>query len=111
MEGLSLFPGEFVKFPDAPGLKVPHMGWNDVNFTPKDAVSSAFDDRKSQFYFVHSYYAAPRNDDIVWGKSEYGGTSFVSAVRRGNCRATQFHPEKSQALGLALLTNFLRWKP
>jgi imidazole glycerol-phosphate synthase subunit HisH len=104
---LGVFPGTVRRFRLPKGFKVPHMGWNNVNFTPGDAVSSAFDDGKSQFYFVHSYYAAPKNDDIVWGRSEYGGTAFVSAVKRGNCRATQFHPEKSQAAGLQLYKNFL----
>lgn len=103
---LGVFPGSVRRFKLPKGFKVPHMGWNNVNFAPDDPVSK---DMKGgeQFYFVHSYYAATKNDDIVWGRSEYGGTKFVSAVRRGNCRATQFHPEKSQAAGLQLYSNFL----
>lgn len=104
---LGVFPGTVRRFRLAREYKVPHMGWNNVAFAPGDPVSRAFDDGKSQFYFVHSYYAAPKDEAVIWGRSEYGGVKFTSAVRKGRCRATQFHPEKSQAVGLALYRNFL----
>lgn len=105
---LGIFPGSVKRFHLPKQYKVPHMGWNDVQFTPGDEVSHDMEQGTHQFYFVHSYYAAPGNDEIIWGRSEYGGTAFASAVRKGKCRATQFHPEKSQAAGLQLYRNFLR---
>jgi len=104
---LGVFPGRVLRFHLPQGFKVPHMGWNSVEFSPGDAVSKGLDGSARQFYFVHSYYTAPTDESIVWGRTEYGGLSFVSAVRRGRCRATQFHPEKSQADGLALYRAFL----
>ncbi len=104
---LGVFEGRVKRFRLPPQFKVPHMGWNNVNFVPGDPVSAAFEGISRQFYFVHSYYTEPRDEAIVWGRSEYGGTRFASAVRRGRCYATQFHPEKSQADGLALYRAFL----
>jgi len=103
---LGIFPGEVrrFRFPPASGLKVPHMGWNDVQFTG-DPLPPA------QFYFVHSYYVQPAAADIVWGTTEYGGVKFCSAIAHGRCFATQFHPEKSQAAGLTLYAQFLDGLP
>ena len=106
--GLGMIHGRIKPLaPQVGTLKVPHMGWNSVAFAPGDPVSRDFEAEPHQFYFVHSYYTAPTDDSIVWGRTEYGGKSFVSAVRRGRCYATQFHPEKSQADGLKLYRNFL----
>lgn len=103
-EGLGILPGEVVRFPDTPGLKVPHMGWNNV--TPVNAPPLLADiPRDEYFYFVHSYYVVPRDESVIAARTEYG-QSFTSAVRRGNLYATQFHPEKSQSRGLQLLRNF-----
>jgi glutamine amidotransferase len=112
--GLGIFPGKVVRFRLSAPYKIPHMGWNNVTWrTPAGGLNPAFDAMTQglapsgdQFYFVHSYYAQPRDRDLVWGETDYGGV-FTSAIRRGNCFATQFHPEKSQTKGLQLYRNFL----
>lgn len=111
---LGLFPGDVLRFPDpAPEshgverLKVPHMGWNRVHQTRSHPVWDQVAD-DSWFYFVHSYYAAPRNPAHVLGATDYG-RSFAAAIARDNIVAFQFHPEKSQAVGLQLLANFVNW--
>jgi glutamine amidotransferase len=102
--GLDLFPGEVVRFVDLPGLKVPHMGWNQLRFRqPSPALRGIADG--SEVYFVHSYYAVPRDSKIVATETDYP-TPFVSAICRENLFATQFHPEKSQTVGLTMLRNF-----
>jgi glutamine amidotransferase len=102
---LGVLPGKVVRFRLSPEFKVPHMGWNSVSFRADVEVSKGMDGR--QFYFVHSFYAAPADPSLVWGRTEYGGVSFASAVARGRCFATQFHPEKSQSGGLQLYNRFL----
>lgn len=104
---LGVFPGSVKRFHLPPQFKVPHMGWNNVHFTPGSSVSRGLEEPARQFYFVHSYYAAPSDESLIWGRTEYGGTTFTSAIRKGLCHATQFHPEKSQADGLQLYRNFL----
>lgn len=89
------------------GLRIPHMGWNAVAFAQRDGLTAGLPEADAQFYFVHSYYAEPADGEVIWGTTDYGGP-FCSAVRRGRLVATQFHPEKSQALGLRLYANFLR---
>ncbi len=111
---LGLFPGEVVRFPepasDAPErLKVPHMGWNRVKQEKSHPVWAGIPD-ESWFYFVHSYYARPRDPAHTLGSSEYTQV-FAAALARENLVAFQFHPEKSQALGLTLLANFVNWNP
>jgi len=111
---LGLFPGEVVRFPepaiDAPErLKVPHMGWNRVKQEKSHPVWEGIPD-ESWFYFVHSYFARPRDPSHVLGSSEYTQV-FAAALARENLVAFQFHPEKSQALGLTLLANFVNWNP
>lgn len=109
-KGLGIFRGEVkrFRFPDQPAVKVPHMGWNAVSFsTPEDPLLEGIDLQHDQFYFVHSYYVVPAEDELEWASSEYGGRPFCSAVRRGNLVATQFHPEKSQHKGLQLYRNFI----
>jgi glutamine amidotransferase len=101
-EGLGLLPGEVVRFERPAGVKVPHMGWNTVAWRGSWPPSSNDD----FYYFVHSYHAQPRDESLVAAVTDYGG-EFCSAVVRGRLFATQFHPEKSQAAGLALMAAFL----
>jgi glutamine amidotransferase len=112
--GLGLFSGDVVRFlPDMreldSRLKVPHMGWNRVRQTKAHALWNGIDDQ-SWFYFVHSYYVAPREKELITGETTYGGI-FTCAVARDNIFATQFHPEKSAAAGLRIYENFTRWSP
>lgn len=108
---LGVFPGTVRRFRFAPelGLKVPHMGWNTVSFAPGGPVEppTAHDGSAPYFYFVHSYRVETPDADLAWGETTYGPDRFVSAIRRGRCYATQFHPEKSQRVGLELYRRFL----
>ena len=103
--GLGIFEGSVVRFPDAE-VKVPQIGWNEVQFSKLDCPILQDIESGSHFYFVHSYYPQPKDESIVATRTEYG-VDFVSAVWRDNVFATQFHPEKSQKVGLQLLTNFV----
>jgi glutamine amidotransferase len=104
VEGLRLFPGRVVHFPENKNLKVPQMGWNRARLKqPHPILDGIADD--SFFYFVHSYYPAPADESIITLETDYG-VPFASAIGRGRLFATQFHPEKSQAAGLQLLKNF-----
>ena len=107
-QGLGVIPGKCVRFEvdRTAGLKVPHMGWNALEFNSA-CRSPLLRDLKdgSSVYFVHSYYVAPEDPAVVATRTEYGGR-FVSSVCRSNLMATQFHPEKSQKVGLAMLANF-----
>jgi glutamine amidotransferase len=108
-KGLGLVRGRVVRFAPrvtAAGLKVPHMGWNRVVPARPTALLAGMPEEGVYFYFAHSYYASPADDAVVAGRTEYGGW-FASAIASGNIYATQFHPEKSQAVGLALLENFV----
>jgi glutamine amidotransferase len=93
-------------------LKVPHMGWNTLIFRRPHPLFEGLADGESGLhaYFVHSYHLAAANEDVVMATADYGGP-VTAAVGRDNLFGTQFHPEKSQALGLGLIRNFLRWKP
>jgi glutamine amidotransferase len=102
--GLGVIPGEVVRFEDRPGLKVPHMGWNQVERTGTPPLFDSIPS-DSYFYFVHSYHVVPRDPSVIAGTTDYG-VQFVSVISRGNLFATQFHPEKSQRHGLQLLKNF-----
>lgn len=104
VEGLGLLPGKVVRFADRPGLKVPHMGWNQIRKAKYVPHLEAVADGAS-VYFVHSYYVDPRDPSVIATTTDYGG-DFVSAVARDNVFATQYHPEKSQAVGLKILENF-----
>jgi len=112
--GLGVFEGRVVRFPFSPpdsscsedSLKVPHMGWNAVRIYKKVPALEGIEDG-AHFYFVHSYYPIPKDHGIVATTTDYGG-EFVSSVGQGNLFACQFHPEKSQAVGLKILTNFGR---
>jgi glutamine amidotransferase len=106
--GLGVLAGEVPRF-QVPGLKVPHMGWNEVAQARPHALWAQIADG-SRFYFVHSYYPAPRDPALTAGTTVYG-KPFTCAVARDNIFAVQFHPEKSQSAGLQLLSNFVRWRP
>jgi len=103
-EGLGVIPGEVVRFAEQPGLKVPHMGWNQIAVAQETPLLAGLP-RDAWFYFVHSYYVVPRDEAVIAARTDYG-VPFTSIIRRGNLFATQFHPEKSQSLGLQLLRNF-----
>jgi glutamine amidotransferase len=103
-EGLNLFPGEVVRFPTIPGLKVPHMGWNHLR-AKKPAPHLADLPTEAAVYFVHSYYVAPRDPALVATETDYP-TPFCSSIWQDNVFATQFHPEKSQRVGLGILKRF-----
>lgn len=103
--GLGLLEGDVARFDIAPELKVPHMGWNTVSWRGATSARPPVADN-GYFYFVHSYHARPRDESVIAAVTDYGGP-FCSAVRRGRLFATQFHPEKSQRLGLDLLETFL----
>jgi glutamine amidotransferase len=107
-EGLGVLPGRVPRL-SAPGRKIPHMGWNEVAQARPHALWQGIPD-KTRFYFVHSYYPAPRDPALVAATCEYGAP-FTCAVARDNIFAVQFHPEKSQSAGLQLLSNFLNWRP
>src|SRR5690606_1417466 len=109
--GLGILPGQVRRFPteqmraaDGSRLKVPHMGWNNVQHEREHALWQGIPDN-GRFYFVHSYYVAPDVKELVAGTAEYG-FPFTCAVGRDNIFAVQFHPEKSQTAGLQLLSNF-----
>ncbi len=101
---LGVVPGRVVRLP--PGLKVPHMGWNQVRIVRPHPIFDGIPDG-SYFYFVHSYYPRPDDPAVIIGETEYGVT-FASVVARDSVVATQFHPEKSSAMGLRMYENFLR---
>jgi glutamine amidotransferase len=108
-KGLGLVRGRVVRFSPqvtAAGLKVPHMGWNKVVAARPTRLLDGMPKEGVYFYFAHSYYASPVDETVTAGRTEYGGW-FTSAIACGNIYATQFHPEKSQAAGLALLENFV----
>jgi glutamine amidotransferase len=103
--GLDLIAGDVVQFPARPGLKVPHMGWNTLRFTKPGCPLFAGLPPDSAVYFVHSYYPAPADPSVTAAEADYP-EPFTAAVWRDNMYATQFHPEKSQAVGLQMLRNF-----
>ncbi len=105
VEGLGIFPGKVVRFDVGP-LKVPHMGWNDLDLARPHPVLDGLSGEA--FYFVHSYYPEPEESSDLLGVSDYGG-AFCAAAGRENLAAVQFHPEKSSLAGLRLYENFLGW--
>ena len=100
---LGMVRGKTRKLPE--GLKVPHMGWNEVKFVKAHPVLEGIPGN-AHFYFVHGYYADPEDEDLVAGVTDYG-IPFCSIVARDNLVATQFHPEKSGTLGLKIYENFV----
>jgi glutamine amidotransferase len=106
---LGIIPGRAVAFAPRGGRKIPHMGWNTVEERRSHPLFTDIPDDAS-FYFVHSYYPAPAEDQHCFARCEYGET-FCAVVGRDNVVATQFHPEKSGRPGLQMLQNFLDWRP
>jgi len=102
--GLGVLAGDVVRFENVPGLKVPHMGWNQLTFRGDCPLFRGLEPQSS-VYFVHSYYAAPGDESLTVATADYPAP-FTAAVWRENLYATQFHPEKSQSVGLAMLKNF-----
>ena len=111
-EGLGWIAGDVVRFDIDPALRIPHMGWNTLDKVRPHPVLDgiALGPGGLHAYFVHSYVIQPREPANVVATTDYGGP-FPAVVGRDNIVGTQFHPEKSQALGLALIANFLRWSP
>jgi len=108
--GLDWIEGEVTPLaPGDPALKIPHMGWNAISIVRPHPLFAGIA-TGSQVYFVHSYAMRPRDSDHVLATADHGG-AFAAAVARDNIAGVQFHPEKSQASGLALLANFLSWRP
>ena len=114
--GLEILPGRVPRFPEAAmvapdgtRLKVPHMGWNQVQQAAAHPLWAGIEDG-SRFYFVHSYYVEPASPEVIAGSTHYG-IPFTSAIARANIFAVQFHPEKSAQAGLRLLANFMAWNP
>ena len=104
VEGLSILEGEILRIPDAPGRKIPHMGWNNIKVRPGAKLFAGLSE-DPYVYFVHSYYLKAKDPAIVAATTEYGVTVHAS-VEKGNVFACQFHPEKSSTEGLKILKNF-----
>lgn len=104
--GLGIFGGKVVRFTERPGLKIPQIAWNQIEITRSDCPLYRGVTNGSYVYFVHSFYPQPVDAGIVATTTEYGD-SFASSVWKDNVFATQFHPEKSQTVGLQLLRNFV----
>ncbi len=106
-KGLGFFPGKVIRFDSGHGLKIPHMGWNEVSPTyPENSIWEGTGN-PLHLYFVHSFYPQPEDPSLIQSTTEYGAP-FASSAGRGNIFACQFHPERSQSAGLKLIENFLR---
>jgi len=104
--GLGRWPGRVVKFEEAPGRKVPHMGWNNLTWGSPDPIYAGVPEN-SYVFFVHSYYPAPADESLVTAWCYYG-VEFAASAAQGRVHGVQFHPEKSQEIGLRILGNFVR---
>lgn len=105
VKGLGLLPGKIVKIPEGEGLKIPHIGWNSLKYPSEGRLFRGIPEN-SYVYFVHSYYLQAKDESIVKAITEYG-TQIHASVEQGNLFACQFHPEKSSAVGLQILKNFV----
>lgn len=105
VKGLGVLPGRIVKIPDTPGLKIPHIGWNSLQFPSEGTLFQGIDE-EAYVYFVHSYYLKTEEEAIVKATTQYGVTMQV-AVEKDQVYACQFHPEKSSAVGMQILKNFI----
>lgn len=105
VEGLGLLPGKVLRIPDCPGLKIPHMGWNSLDIRPGASLFQGIENG-AYVYFVHSYYLKAGEESVVAASTEYS-THIHASVEKGNVFACQFHPEKSGAVGLQILKNFI----
>ena len=110
--GLNWIMGPVVRLEPRGGLKVPHMGWNTLRFTQPHPLLANIPDGEDGLhaYFVHSYHLQPTDDRLLFAVADYG-LQVTACVGRDNMFGTQFHPEKSQTLGLTLIENFLEWRP
>jgi glutamine amidotransferase len=106
---INLTPRPNLASPSGPALKIPHMGWNELRFARRHPLFAGIEDG-AHAYFVHSYHLALTNPGDLLAAADYGGP-VVAAIARDNMLGVQFHPEKSQAMGLRLLANFLNWQP
>lgn len=104
--GLGLLDGRIIRIPDAPGLKIPHMGWNSLNIKPGATLFQGIEDQ-SYVYFVHSYYLQAEHEEDVAATTIYS-TKIHASVEHENIYACQFHPEKSSRVGLQILKNFIQ---
>ena len=104
--GLGLFAGKVVRFPDGQKLKIPQIGWNQIEIVQPECPVFSGVENGSHVYFVHSFYPQPEDDSIAATRTTYG-VDFISAVWRENVFSTQFHPENSQKVGLKILDNFV----
>jgi glutamine amidotransferase len=112
-DGLGVLPGRVVTFfedgvPRTPDLKVPHIGWNGLNLKGSSRLLCGLEEG-ARVYFVHSYFPQPADPGVITATSDHGG-EFCCAIEQGNVAATQFHPEKSGAIGLQILRNFVNWE-
>lgn len=105
VKGLGLLPGRILRIPDQEGLKVPHMGWNSLEFPHQGRLFKGLP-KDSYVYFVHSYFLQASEESIVTATTEYG-TLIHASVEKDNIFACQFHPEKSSAVGMKILQNFI----
>ena len=105
VEGLGVLKGEILRIPETPGLKIPHMGWNSLEFENDGRLFRKLP-KESYVYFVHSYYLKAADESIVTAVTEYG-TKIHASVEQGNVFACQFHPEKSSDVGIQILKNFV----
>ena len=105
VEGLGVLKGEILRIPETPGLKIPHMGWNSLEFQNDGRLFRELP-KESYVYFVHSYYLKAADESIVTAVTEYG-TKIHASVEQGNVFACQFHPEKSSDVGIQILKNFV----
>ncbi len=105
VEGLSILPGEILRIPDAPEIKIPHIGWNSLEVSEGARLFKGLGENP-YVYFVHSYYLKADDDSIVAATAEYGGTLIHASVQKDNVYACQFHPEKSGSVGMQILKNF-----
>lgn len=104
--GLGVVAGRVARFPDVPGLKVPHMGWSRLHFCRASRLFDGLDEGEMA-YFVHSYHVVPEDQGVIAAVGDHGG-QFVAGFERENVMGAQFHPEKSSVAGLKILNNFAR---
>ena len=107
--GMDILKGRVVRFPPSKLLKIPHMGWNRLKVLKGSPILDGVKEEDA-FYFVHSYYVVPEDPNVICTETDYG-IPFTSSVQKQNIFACQFHPEKSQAVGLRVLKNFAQWNP
>jgi len=108
IKGLDIIEGKVKRFKEKNGIKIPHMGWNIVKSKVKSKKLKILDgiEKDSYMYFVHSYYVAPKDKSVILCETDYGG-NFTSGVHKDNVLGLQFHPEKSQSMGLKIVENFV----